>query len=98
MERGVQQVWLMSCLHPFARASSHVMARNGRPNQRTLGAAQSSLILNPFKILNLQGPEEDANTLAVPIGQERCRAGSRSIFLAFYRRMMVPAQWGLQLP
>lgn len=60
MERGVLQVWFPSWLHPLDRAPSHVMARNGRPNLRTLeGCPGTSLTLGSGIF---QGSEEDAST------------------------------------
>lgn len=54
--------------------------------------------LQPFKIWNLQGPEEDANTLGVPIGQERRVVGKEDHFSSFLLEDNGSSSVGLQLP
>lgn len=69
METGVQQVWSPSQFHSFARAPSHVTARNRKPSQRTLGGCPGTSISLRSGIFRAQ--RKMPAPLAVPIGQER---------------------------
>lgn len=85
---GVQQGWFLSWVLPLARPCSRVMARNGRPSRRTRGLLG---YLHSFKILKLQGPEEDASAPGSSHWSGEVQGRGKIHFPSFHWRARVPA-------